>query len=90
MQVAKLAGLPEAVIERARVVLGTLERGDRAGSEKKQSLMDGLPLFSATPPPQVAAGPSQLEQAMEDIHPDDLSPKEALKILYELKELLER
>ena len=90
VQVAKLAGLPEAVIERARVVLGTLESGDRAGSEKKQSLMDDLPLFSATPSPKSAQGPSQLEQAMEDIHPDDLSPKEALKALYELKELLQR
>ena len=90
VQVAKLAGLPEAVVERARVVLGTLESGDRAGSEKKQSLMDDLPLFSATPAPKTAQGPSQLEQAMEDIHPDDLSPKEALKTLYELKELLER
>ena len=90
VQVAKLAGLPEAVVERARVVLGTLESGDRQGSEKKQSLMDDLPLFSATPAPKSAQGPSQLEQAIKDIHPDDLSPKEALKTLYELKELLER
>ena len=90
VQVAKLAGLPESVVERARVVLGTLESGDRAGSEKKQSLMDDLPLFSAIPTPKTAQGPSQLEQAIKDIHPDDLSPKEALKTLYELKELLER
>ena len=90
VQVAKLAGLPEAVVERARVVLGTLESGDRTGSEKKQSLMDDLPLFSATPAQKTAQSPSQLEQAIKDIHPDDLSPKEALKTLYELKELLER
>ena len=90
VQVAKLAGLPEAVVERARVVLRTLESGDRAGSEKKQSLMDDLPLFSATPAQKTAQSPSQLEQAIKDIHPDDLSPKEALKTLYELKELLER
>ena len=82
--------IPDSVVERARVVLGTLESGDRAGSEKKQSLMDDLPLFSATPAPKTAQGPSQLEQAIKDIHPDDLSPKEALKTLYELKELLER
>jgi len=52
-------------------------------------LIDDLPLFAAAPAPQLAApsGPSQIEQRLADIHPDDLSPREALAALYELKAL---
>jgi DNA mismatch repair ATPase MutS len=55
VQVAKLAGLPAAVIERAKVVLAELEAEDRTSPARK--LIDDLPLFSA------AAGPSRRRPA---------------------------
>jgi DNA mismatch repair protein MutS len=51
VQVAQLAGLPPAVIARARVVLDALESGERQGGATQKTLIDDLPLFSATPPP---------------------------------------
>lgn len=86
VQVAQLAGLPPAVVERARVVLDTLEKGERDGTPQK-ALIDDLPLFAATPVavPAKKQGPSELETMLDDIHPDDLSPREALQLIYELK-----
>ena len=84
VQVARLAGLPAAVVERARVVLGELEASDRAAPVRK--MIDDLPLFSAArrdPPP---ADP--LQQAIAAIDPDALTPKEALEALYRLKGLV--
>jgi DNA mismatch repair protein MutS len=88
VQVAQLAGLPPAVVARARVVLDALEKGDREGGGKPKALIDDLPLFAATPaaPPPAPAKPSEVEATLAAIHPDDLSPREALQILYELKE----
>jgi len=76
------------VIARAIVVLEALEKGERERSGQK-AMIDELPLFSATPASTsvVASGPSELEQALADIHPDDLRPIEALQLLYKLKEL---
>lgn len=48
VQVAKLAGLPDAVIARANVVLEALEKGEREGSGAK-AMIDDLPLFAVTP-----------------------------------------
>jgi DNA mismatch repair protein MutS len=84
VQVAKLAGLPAAVVERARVVLAELEAVDRTAPARK--LIDDLPLFSAArrePPP---ADP--LKEAMDTLDPDALTPKEALEALYRLKGLV--
>ncbi|WP_132861846.1 DNA mismatch repair protein MutS [Shimia isoporae] len=88
VQVAQLAGLPSAVVERARVVLDALEKGEREGKAQK-ALIDDLPLFAATPAPVAAApsGPSPLQEKLEQVHPDTLSPREALNLIYELKEL---
>ncbi|GGE55495.1 DNA mismatch repair protein MutS [Actibacterium pelagium] len=88
VQVAKLAGLPPAVVERARSVLEKLEQGER-DREGPKALIDELPLFAATPAPAAApaAGPSEVEDRLEDIHPDNLTPREALELLYELKAL---
>ncbi len=86
VQVAKLAGLPEAVVARARVVLDALEAGEREGGNQK-AIIDDLPLFSATPPPApTPAKDSAVEDALNDINPDALTPREALQILYDLKE----
>jgi DNA mismatch repair protein MutS len=90
VQVARLAGLPASVVERARVVLEALEEGERqGGSTKQKALIDDLPLFAAippAPPPAAKPAPSPVLDALEAIHPDELTPREALQILYDLKE----
>ncbi|MBT5185653.1 MAG: DNA mismatch repair protein MutS [Kordiimonadaceae bacterium] len=95
IQVAKLAGLPAVVVERATQVLHSLEQGGSEGQgvaqgQKMQTLSDDLPLFSAVQEKvtSVTNEPSDLEKAMDDLKPDELSPKEALERLYQLKELM--
>ncbi|MCL7465500.1 DNA mismatch repair protein MutS [Phaeovulum sp. NW3] len=91
VQVARLAGLPESVVARARVVLDALEQGEREGGTKKQTIIDDLPLFSAHVPPSPAVAPkapSRVEEQLRGLHPDDMTPKEALAALYDLKALL--
>jgi len=87
VQVAQLAGLPSSVVERARVVLDALEKGEREGGRAQKAMIDDLPLFSvsATPAPQPVK-PSKLDALMRDIHPDELSAKEALDLIYTLKD----
>jgi len=87
IQVARLAGLPSAVIERARQVLDQLE-DSRARSHDLR--IDDLPLFSkleetADPNSSAGDGLNELAQAMADLEPDEMTPKEALCALYELK-----
>ncbi len=90
VQVARLAGLPASVIDRARVVLDALERGEREGGTRRQALIDDLPLFAATKPQPAAAAtkPSEVETRLRDIRPDELSPRAALELVYELRGLL--
>ena len=83
IQVAKLAGLPGAVIERAKLVLAQLESQDRTSA---RTMIDDLPLFAArarTPAPQSEA--DELAAALAALNPDEMSPKEALEALYALK-----
>ncbi|SEL03208.1 DNA mismatch repair protein MutS [Pacificibacter marinus] len=90
VQVAKLAGLPAAVVERARIVLDALEKGDSKTKTSPKAIIDDLPLFSATPTPmplQVEKGPSASDEKLAEILPDELTPREALQLLYELKAL---
>ena len=90
VQVARLAGLPGAVVDRARVILDALERSDREPGGKARALVDDLPLFSAAArPPPAAMAASQVEARLRDAHPDELSPREALALVYELRALLE-
>lgn len=85
VQVAKLAGLPDSVIARAQVVLDALEKGEREGG-KRQAVIDDLPLFAALPTPtQKPAKSSEVEDALRAVHPDELTAREALNLLYELK-----
>jgi len=87
VQVARLAGLPKVVVDRAKVVLEALEKGEREGKQK--AVIDDLPLFSATPTPiQQSAVPSEVEARLKDVLPDDLSPKDALDLIYELRSLV--
>jgi DNA mismatch repair protein MutS len=91
IQVAKLAGLPDAVIARARAVLAELEAAERASPAQK--LVDDLPLFAAARPvataPAALAGPDRLRAALEAIDPDAMSPRDALEALYRLKGLVD-
>ncbi|MBL8580590.1 MAG: DNA mismatch repair protein MutS [Mesorhizobium sp.] len=87
VQVARLAGLPAAVVARAKDVLAQLESGETAG--KAEKLVDDLPLFSAAirreAPPVAKADP--VAAALAGINPDEMSPREALEALYRLKGL---
>jgi DNA mismatch repair protein MutS len=88
IHVAKLAGLPPPVIARAEQVLDALEKSGEA--ETVARLADDLPLFSAATKAAAPAEPSAVEAALAEIHPDELTPKEALEALYRLKGLLAR
>jgi DNA mismatch repair protein MutS len=85
IQVAKLAGLPPSVIERAKVVLAELEAEDRG---KPVRGFEDLPLFQATRPGALTALPTPLDSviaALDSLHPDEMSPREAMEALYALK-----
>jgi DNA mismatch repair protein MutS len=90
IHVAKLAGLPAAVVARAEEVLKILEQGEQAGALAR--LADDLPLFAATVRQAAAPtkGSSPVEEALAKINPDELSPKEALEVLYSLRRHLIR
>ncbi len=91
VQVARLAGLPQSVIDRAREILAQLESASRNGKVSGGALLDDLPLFTATPsaPMPRASGPSKVDRRIAEALPDELTPLEALKLVYELKELVE-
>jgi DNA mismatch repair protein MutS len=82
--VAKLAGLPPAVVSRARAVLAKLEAGRDATGGIAAGL-DDLPLFAAAETSDTV--PDPLLCALAEIEPDSLSPREALEQLYRLKRL---
>jgi DNA mismatch repair protein MutS len=87
IQVAKLAGLPAAVIERAKLVLAQLEAQDRTSPAHR--LIDDLPLFAAArpaaPPPERDAALTAVVEALAALHPDEMTPRDALEALYALK-----
>jgi len=90
IHVARLAGLPAAVIARAEEVLRKLEAGEQANAATR--LADDLPLFNAARPKSGgavgAAAPSAVETALREVNPDELTPKAALEALYRLRGLL--
>lgn len=80
LQVASLAGVPKSVIEKAKAKLRYLE--DKAYSEQQaESGTSQLDLFSSQDRHAVII-------ALEEINPDDLSPKQALELMYQLKSLV--
>jgi DNA mismatch repair protein MutS len=87
IHVARLAGLPAAVLSRAETVLHTLEKSGAGQNTRK--LADDLPLFSVlkAPPAPAPRGPSEVELAVADLNPDEMTPREALDALYRLKTL---
>jgi DNA mismatch repair protein MutS len=85
LAVAKLAGLPQPVLARARAVLSKLEEG-RAATGGIAAGLDDLPLFAAAAKEEPA--PDPLRERLETIEVDSLSPREALEFLYEMKKLV--
>ncbi len=84
IQVAKLAGVPAQVVNHARAALERLEASQQAA----QAQVD---LFATPPPDTTNSGASSaVESALSSINPDDLSPREALDALYQLKKLLQQ
>ncbi|MEI6203441.1 MAG: DNA mismatch repair protein MutS, partial [Enhydrobacter sp.] len=89
IHVAQLAGLPQAVVSRAEEVLAELEKGEQSGAVTR--LADDLPLFASAPARPASgsakAKESEVEKALEAINPDELTPKQALELIYELRRL---
>ena len=87
IHVAQLAGLPAAVVARAEQVLAALEKGEQSGAVTR--LADDLPLFAAAPArPAGSVAKSQdseIEKALAEVNPDELTPREALELLYALR-----
>jgi DNA mismatch repair protein MutS len=93
IQVAQLAGLPPAVIGRAKKILAELEKQDRGSPARL--LVEDLPLFAAAtqrPPPAPARDPAAeaLKAALAAVNPDELTPRQALDALYALKLAVEK
>ncbi|MGG6893394.1 MULTISPECIES: DNA mismatch repair protein MutS [Rhizobium] len=89
IQVARLAGLPASVVARARDVLTRLEDADRKNPASQ--LIDDLPLFQVAVRREEASGrrePSKVEERLKTLDLDDLTPRAALDVLYELKKNL--
>ena len=90
VQVARLAGLPDAVVQRARDVLHQLEAGETSG--KADRLVDDLPLFSAVVKKEAPA-PAKVDvlgAALAALNLDEMTPRQAMEELYRLKELAAR
>jgi DNA mismatch repair protein MutS len=85
IQVAKLAGLPAAVIKRARQILESLETGNQASVGLPQQMYLFGPGGSSGP-----AGPGPIEKELQSVEPDTLSARDALELIYHLKHLLNR
>lgn len=80
LQVAQLAGVPKAVIHTAKQRLRQLE--SQALANTAASVQSEMPLIIEEKPATAAS-----VQRLSEINPDDLTPKQALEILYELKRL---
>ncbi|PWJ74478.1 DNA mismatch repair protein MutS [Pseudaminobacter salicylatoxidans] len=91
VQVARLAGLPDAVVQRAKDVLHQLEAGETSG--KADRLVDDLPLFSAVVRKETPPAPAKVDvvgAALAVLNLDEMTPRQAMEELYRLKELAAR
>ena len=84
LAVARLAGVPAAVVARARTVLEKLEKG-RAETGGLAAGLGDLPLFAAAAAP-VQPRTDPLRDRLDTIDVDALTPREALEVLYQLKQ----
>jgi DNA mismatch repair protein MutS len=97
IHVAQLAGLPSAAVARAEQVLAVLEKGEHAGGAGRAlaGLAEDLPLFAAAKAPERPGGVPVLDpadaaalEALRNVDPDSLTPRDALDALYRLRGLL--
>ncbi len=99
MQVAKLAGIPEVVIQAAKAKLASLENGDKPALTAEPAPITSTRTFdSASKPGTAVESPLQSDlfsaashpaiDELGTIEPDDLSPKQALELVYKLKKML--
>ena len=102
LQVAKLAGVPDSVIQSAKQKLVLLEQtaveetsdpaAKPAATPAPEKVATERPTASAVASPQADlfafGGPSEVEKSLQDINPDELTPRQALELLYQLKEKL--
>ena len=88
VQVAKLAGLPETVIKRSKLILEKLEKGHYQGQSNLKGLINDLPLFSNDQNFHEAKEKTvdPIHEEIRNINLDDTSPRDALEFLYKLKE----
>jgi DNA mismatch repair protein MutS len=87
VHVARLAGLPAAVLGRAETILGELETGQH-GAVDAGLMADNLPLFDyQSKAPETPVTPDEIGAALDEMQPDSLTPREALDMLYRLKAL---
>ena len=85
VHVARLAGLPVNVLERASQILGEFESGGH-GAMDTAAMAAALPLFDHSYQPQTVVEASKALLMLDDIHPDQLSPRDALDLIYRLKD----
>ena len=86
VHVAELAGVPAPTVRRAAALLELLERNSRIFDAAAMPLFASAePAFEPAPaaPPAVAA----LQQAIDEINPEELTPRQALDLIYRLKTL---
>ena len=88
LQVAKLAGVPGSVIRRARNYLTSLER-QSAHQRAAQSPQQELEFFSGSDDTDGDSTDDELRDALEALDPDNMSPREALDALYQLRKKLD-
>ena len=91
VQVAKLAGIPPSVIDRANEILERLESDDPGSGTNASSILEDLPLFAAaaaSAKARVPVGNSEIEARLASVNPDELNPRDALSLVYDLKELM--
>ncbi|MDC0955423.1 DNA mismatch repair protein MutS, partial [Alphaproteobacteria bacterium] len=87
VHVARLAGLPAAVLGRAETILGELETGQH-GAVDAGMIADNLPLFDhQSKALETPVTPDEIGAVLDEMQPDSLTPREALDMLYRLKAL---
>jgi DNA mismatch repair protein MutS len=84
IQVARLAGLPETVLARAKQVLAVLEE---RSSGTPYAVLDDLPLFAHRPQPKTPAKADPIVELLDQVRPDELTPRDAIELVYELKKI---
>ena len=87
--VAKLAGMPKAVLERSQTLLQRLETNQYSNTLFEQNEIDNLPLSSGSVCEESSKSvePDELREYLSNVSPDELTPQEALGVLYALKKI---